>query len=38
MSYTIDTATPTPITTTTTLPDQNLQGPGNACTNGVANC
>ncbi len=36
--YTIDTATPTPITTTTTLPDQNLQGPGSACTTGKGSC
>ena len=37
-SYTIDTATPTPITTTTTLADVNLKGPGNACSTGAANC
>jgi hypothetical protein len=38
VSYTIDTATPTPVTTTTTLADKNLQGPGTGCTTGAGSC
>ena len=38
VSYTIDTATSTPVTTTTNLTDTNLKGPGSACTTGAASC
>jgi Flp pilus assembly protein TadG len=36
--WSMDTTTSGPVTTTTTLPDKNLQGPGSGCTTGVVNC
>ncbi len=38
VSWSMDTTTISPVTTTTTLADQNLQGPGSVCTTGVTNC